>query len=261
MLGLRCCAQRYVALLCAAVCWAWAAVLDGNALAGPALRCSTRTHGAVLCCTLQCGEPALLRSTGSHCTFLCLTLHCAVSARLLLANALSAWAGTLPLLPMLKFDPVAIAATLLLHSNCAASFLSLHLVSPWSGAASHSSFAQPCWPPGLGESPQRARAVPSLRTQESLGLLPCPVIWPVTRRVVWPGGDGPAALTVAAAAASAVKHRSILISLCTSYHLIISTGAYVHSYFVHVLLPSISPGGAGHLRLLSRAQETPSDLP
>ena len=38
----------------------------------------------------------------------------------------------------------------------------------------------------------------------------------------------------------------------------------MHSYSIHVpllLTLSISPGGAGHLHLLSRAQETPSELP
>ena len=49
----------------------------------------------------------------------------------------------------------------------------------------------------------------------------------------------PADLAVAATAASAAEHQSTLISLCTSYHLIISTGAYMHSYFIHVPLHSL----------------------
>ena len=59
-----------------------------------------------------------------------------------------------------------------------------------------------------------------------------------------------AALAVAAAAASAAEHQPTVISLCTSYHLIISTRAYMHSNSIHAFkllnTLSTSPEGAVH---------------
>ena len=87
--------------------------------------------------------------------------------------------------------------------------------------------------------------IPSLRTHESLGLLPCPVIWPVTpSRRLAPNFEATAVLPTAAlavaAAASAGEHQPTIISLFTSYHRILTTGAYrhgdTHSYSIH--LPS-----------------------
>ena len=47
------------------------------------------------------------------------------------------------------------------------------------------------------------------------------------------------ALADTAAASSAAEHQSTLTSLCTLYHLIVSTGVYMHSYSIHVSVHSL----------------------
>ena len=69
------------------------------------------------------------------------------------------------------------------------------------------------------------------------------------------------ALADTAAAASAAEHQSTLTSLCTLYHLIVSTGVYMHSYSIYVSVhflhcPLVQEE---HLLLLSQAQKTQHD--
>ena len=77
--------------------------------------------------------------------------------------------------------------------------------------------------------------IPSLQMQEAFGFLPCPIIWPVTRRVVRPRSDSLSAHRCSCCCScssirrpSAAEHQPTLISR-NSYHLI---GAYVHSYSI-----------------------------
>ena len=69
------------------------------------------------------------------------------------------------------------------------------------------------------------------------------------------------ALADTAAASSAAEHQSTLTSLCTLYHLIVSTGVYMHSYSIYVSVhflhcPLVQEE---HLLLLSQAQKTQHD--
>ena len=98
----------------------------------------------------------------------------------------------------------------------------------------------------------------SLLTQESLDLLPCPVIWPVTHRVVGPRMDGRSAHRY-----SCCCHSRSIRSLAPTdphitLHFIPPHNQYrqIHVFLLHsraftLLTMSISPRGEGHLRLLS----------
>ena len=185
----------------------------------------------------------MLHPTRSHGALPCYTLNCVVPGGLFPAGPLRAWPCSTSLLPRL---PLCLLQWLL-HCCCAKSALipSIfpHLCWPM-GRSIAPVFCTTLWVTGGGRKPTTCALLRSgvkslpCKRRNPLASFPVPSSGPLP---IASSGSGAtavlptAALAVAATAASAAEHQSTLISLCASYH-IISTGAHMHSYSIHLSL-------------------------